>query len=44
MNLALQGRYDIPPLGFLRWNGLYGLVMLGAASLGFLVYDHWFGG
>jgi hypothetical protein len=44
MNLALQGRYDIPPLGFLRWNGLYGLVMLAAASGMFVLYEHLAGG
>jgi hypothetical protein len=44
MNLALQGRYDIPPWGFLRWNGVYGLLMMAAASLTFLVYDRYFSG
>jgi hypothetical protein len=39
MNLALQGRYDIPPWAFLRWNGVYGLVMLAAASGVFFVYE-----
>ena len=39
MNLALQGRYRLAPLDFLRWNGVYSLVMLGAASSVLIAYD-----
>lgn len=41
MNLALQGRYQIPALGFLRWNGGYSLTMLGAASLVLIGFDRY---
>lgn len=42
MNLALQGRYRIPPLDFLRWNGHYSLIMLCASMATLAAYGHWF--
>lgn len=42
MNLALQGRYRIAPLNFLRWNGRYSLVMLCASMAALLAYGRWF--
>jgi hypothetical protein len=42
MNLALQGRYRIAPLDFLRWNGRYSLFMLGASMAALIAYANWF--
>ncbi|WP_455385480.1 hypothetical protein [Acidihalobacter prosperus] len=42
MNLALQGRYHIEPLNFLRWNGRYSLMMLTAGMTALICYARWF--
>ncbi|WP_083700082.1 hypothetical protein [Acidihalobacter ferrooxydans] len=42
MNLAIQGRYRVAPLDFLRWNGRYSIVMLAASMVTLFTYGHWF--
>ena len=41
MSLALQGRYGLRPLDFLRWNGRYSLVMLVCSCAVLMAYSHW---
>lgn len=41
MNLALQGRFDLHPMDFLRWNGVYSLSMLTVSSAALVAYAHY---
>ena len=38
LTLSMQGRYGIPAMNFLRWNGGYSLIMVSAASLLLIAY------
>jgi hypothetical protein len=40
MNLALQGRYGVRALDFLRWNGGYSLLMVTGSCAMLMAYAH----
>lgn len=43
MNLALQGRYGVRPLDFLRWNGGYSLLMVASSCAMLMAYARFAG-